>query len=215
MIARGGGGSSASSALTPTQARIDEETFASVFDAYFADIHGYAAGRVGTDLADDIAAATFEVAFRKRRQYNPECGNVRSWLYGIATRHLRRHRRQETRRYLALRRLGQGAPPDDHEDEVVERVSAQQSRRRLAAALAGLSAADRDVLLLVALGGLTHAEVSFALDIPYGTVGSRLNRARRKLRQELAGLAPGDGTRTVNRDEGERLDGDEGERLDG
>ena len=56
---------------------------------------------------------------------------------------------------------------------------------RLAAALAGLSARDRDVLLLVAYGELSYEEVALALGIRSGTVGSRLNRARRHLRETL------------------------------
>ncbi|WP_329239114.1 RNA polymerase sigma factor [Actinoallomurus sp. NBC_01490] len=63
-------------------------------------------------------------------------------------------------------------------------------RGRLSSALAELPARDRDVVLLVALAGLSHEQVATALDIPYGTVGSRLNRARRKLREALGGTNP-------------------------
>ena len=64
----------------------------------------------------------------------------------------------------------------------MDRVAAGAVRRELAGALADLSRGDRDVLLLIALGGLSHGDVAAALGIPYGTVGSRLNRVRRKLR---------------------------------
>ncbi|MGW4802176.1 sigma factor-like helix-turn-helix DNA-binding protein, partial [Nonomuraea sp. NPDC004297] len=55
---------------------------------------------------------------------------------------------------------------------------------------AGLNRGDRDVVLLVALGGLTHQEVAAALEIPYGTVASRLNRARKQLRKALGDVNP-------------------------
>ena len=58
-------------------------------------------------------------------------------------------------------------------------------RPRLAGALARLSRPERDVLLLVALADLSHEEISQALGIPYGTVGSRLSRARAKGRAAL------------------------------
>jgi len=58
-------------------------------------------------------------------------------------------------------------------------------RDRLARALARLSPEERDVLLLVALADLSHEEISQALGIPHGTVGSRLNRARKKIRATL------------------------------
>jgi len=60
-------------------------------------------------------------------------------------------------------------------------------RPLLDAVLAALPAGDRDVLLLIAWEQLTYQEVSQALAIPVGTVRSRLNRARTKVRQALAG----------------------------
>jgi RNA polymerase sigma factor (sigma-70 family) len=75
-------------------------------------------------------------------------------------------------------------------DRVAERITAQGVRRELAAALARLPAADRDVLLLVAAGGFTYQEAALALGVPAGTVSSRLVRARRKVRKALGGIDP-------------------------
>jgi len=159
--------------------------FADVYDRYFADIHRYIAGRLGRDVADDIAADTFVVALRKYGGFDAGRGPVRAWLYGIATNLVAQHRRTEQRRYRALARAGPERVTDGHEDRVVSRVAAQGMLPRLAGALARLSQKDRDVLLLVALADLSHQEVSQALGIPYGTVGSRLNRARAKVRATL------------------------------
>jgi RNA polymerase sigma-70 factor (ECF subfamily) len=115
---------------------------------------------------------------------------VRTWLYGIATNVIGRHRRDEVRGLRARSRLGPVRDEGGHADRVDARVSAQGLRGRLAAALAGLPSGERDVLLLVALADLTHEEVAAALDIPYGTVGSRLSRARRKVREALGGTNP-------------------------
>lgn len=168
----------------------DPDRFTVVFDRYFTEIHGYAARRLGPDAADDIAADTFATAFRERRRFDAGRGMVRAWLYGIATNHIGRHRRREVRGYRAMARLGAEPDSENHADRVVDRVAAGATRRQLAGALAALNPGDRDVLLLVALGGLSHAEIAVALGIPYGTVGSRLSRLRRKLRAELAGVIP-------------------------
>ncbi|NUW44024.1 RNA polymerase sigma factor [Nonomuraea rhodomycinica] len=169
----------------------DADAFAAVFDACFGEIHAYVAQRLGPDHAEDVASDTFLIAFRKRGQYDPSRATARAWLFGIATKLVGRHRRQEAR---ALRALGRhGAEADSapgHEDRVSAQVSAQSLRPELAAALAALHRRDRDVVLLVALAGLSHEEIATALDIPYGTVGSRLSRARRKLRAALGGSNP-------------------------
>jgi len=170
------------------------EAFAVVFDRHFHEIHGYVARRLGTSVADDIAADTFLIAYRKRASYDATVGSVRAWLYGIATRQISRHRRDEMRTYRAMRRAAGSPLAEEHAADntelVADRVTALTARRDLAVALAALSPGDRDVLLLVALAGLSHAEVAAALRIPYGTVGSRLSRARKKLRAALGAHHP-------------------------
>lgn len=162
-----------------------EETFTAVFDRHFGAVHGYVARRLGRDVADDVAAETFLTAFRLRDRFDASRGDRLAWLYGIATNLMRRHRRNEVRGYRAMARLEPAGTIANHDDRVVTRVSAEQLRGELAAALAGLSAGERDVLLLIALAGLTYEQVAGALGISYGTVGSRLHRARRKVRAAL------------------------------
>ena len=170
----------------------DPDQFAVIYDRYIGDVYRYLAGRLGRDVADDLAAETFLIAFRKRDRFDPELGRVRPWLYGIATTLVGQHRREETRRYRALARAGRRVldSVESHDDRVADAVTAGQLGRQLAVALAGLRHGDRDVLLLVAVSELSHQEIALALDIPYGTVGSRLNRARRTLRDALGVADP-------------------------
>ncbi|WP_327588655.1 RNA polymerase sigma factor [Nonomuraea sp. NBC_00507] len=158
-----------------------------LFDAHFAEIHRYIARRLSEDVADDLAAEVFVAALQGG--YDPAIGAVRPWLYGIATNLVARHRRAEIRRWKAISRTAE-RDGSGHEDEVLDRVTAARFTGPLAGALAGLKRGDRDVVLLVALGGLSHAEVGQALGIPAGTVGSRLNRARKQLRRALGDVNP-------------------------
>lgn len=160
----------------------DPDCFGVVFDRYFVEIHGYVAKRIGRDAADDVAAETFLTAFRSRRRFDPSRGTVQAWLYGIVTNHMSAYHRHEVRAYRALELAGLERAEEGHADRVAERVDAGVVHREIAGALAELPRGDREVLLLIALGGLSHADVAAALGIPYGTVGSRLNRVRKKLR---------------------------------
>jgi RNA polymerase sigma factor (sigma-70 family) len=168
------------------QSLAEPEVFAVLFDRYAADIHHYAARRLGASAADDLVAETFLAAFRRRTSYDTSRSQARPWLYGIATTLIARQRRSERRLYRALARTGLDPLPEPIADQVVRRVAAQGQQRRLAAALAGLSPADREVLLLVAWGGLSYEEIAEAVAVPIGTVRSRLHRARRKVREALA-----------------------------
>lgn len=156
--------------------------FTEVHDRYFADIYRYVAGRLGAQAAEDVAAETFLVAFDRRKTFDAARGDLRAWLFGIATNLVSRHRRKEARHYRALSRLDVPVAAEGHENRVVAAISAGQ----LGKALSRLSAGERDVLLLVALGELGYAEVAEALGISPGTVGSRLTRARKKLTPVLA-----------------------------
>jgi RNA polymerase sigma factor (sigma-70 family) len=163
----------------------DPELFTEVHDRYFGTIYRYVAGRLGAQTAEDIAAETFLVAFDRRGTFDAERGDLRVWLFGIATNLVARHRRREARHYRALARVGVPPAAEGHEGRVVASVAANQLLPQLAAALRRLSKGERDVLLLVALGQLGYDEVAAALGISPGTVGSRLSRARKKLNSSL------------------------------
>jgi RNA polymerase sigma factor (sigma-70 family) len=168
----------------------EPERFGAIFDAYFAEIHRYVARRLGVQAADDIAAETFHAAFRQRRSYDLSRDSARPWLYGIATNLIGRHRRDEMRKLRALERLPADRVADDDEERIAARVSALGAREGLAKAIAALPAGQRDVLLLIVLAELTQEQVAKALDVRPGTVSSRLDRARRKLRKALGGTNP-------------------------
>ncbi|MEV3926921.1 RNA polymerase sigma factor [Actinomadura coerulea] len=163
----------------------DPESFAVLFERYGRQIHRYAARRLGAQAAEDIVAETFFAAFRQRASYDLAQPVARPWLYGIGTNLIARHRRAEERMYRALQRTGLDPLPEPLAEAVVRRVDAQVEDRRLAGVIAALHRRDRDVLLLFAWAELGYEEVAAALDIPVGTVRSRLNRARRKIRGVL------------------------------
>ncbi|MFD8047984.1 RNA polymerase sigma factor [Streptomyces chartreusis] len=158
------------------------ELFARLYDRYAPDIHRYAARRLGEAAADDITADTFLTAFRIRARYDRTRPSARPWLYGIAANLIGKQRRAEVRALRALARTGHDPVAASWVEDTDSRVAAQGP---LADALASLSAGDRHVLLLVAWADLTYQEVAEALDLPVGTVRSRLNRARRKVRTAL------------------------------
>jgi RNA polymerase sigma-70 factor, ECF subfamily len=167
----------------------ESELFSLVYDRHAAALYRFAARRLGPELAEDAVSDAVLAAFRVRHRYDPARSDARPWLLGILTREISGHRRSERNRYRALSRTvlereGQEGPAD----RVAEQVAAQSVRGPLAAALSKLAARDRDVLLLVAWADLSYLEVADALEIPIGTVRSRLNRARRLVREALPDL---------------------------
>ncbi|MFE7131029.1 RNA polymerase sigma factor [Streptomyces sp. NPDC057638] len=166
------------------------ELFGELFNRHAPDIHRYAARRLGDTTADDITAEVFLVAFRTRARYDLDRPSARPWLYGIAANLIGRQRRDEVRALKALARTGHDPVAESWTERSDSRVAAQAAHGPLAGALARLSARDRHVLLLVAWADLSYAEVAEALSIPVGTVRSRLNRARRKVRESLGGADP-------------------------
>ncbi len=168
----------------------EPEAFSAIFDRHAAALHRYAARRLGEAIAEDVVAEAFLVAFRRRDRYDPAYPDARPWLYGIVTNLIGRHRQAEVRFYRALARTGVDPVIESHADDVVARVTAAAEKRRIAAALARLPAADRDTLLLVVWGNFSYEQAAGALRIPVGTVRSRLHRAKRKVRQALGDSSP-------------------------
>jgi RNA polymerase sigma-70 factor (ECF subfamily) len=165
------------------------EEFSLIFDRHAAGVRGYLRRRIGSLAADDLLAETFLIAFERRTRYDATVAGARPWLLGIATNLLRRFARSEVRAYRALARTGVDRIVPPIEDQVADRVDAGATRRALAAALASLNRGDRDAILLYAWAELSYEQIAEALDIPVGTVRSRLHRARRKLQVALTDTA--------------------------
>src|SRR5512133_129847 len=147
--------------------------------------------------AEDLVQQTYERAFRSWRQFTPGT-NLRAWLLRILTNlNIDRGRRQqrtpqttpldnEAGDYFLYNKL-EAQVPEENPDE--ERVIEKLSQDSIVDALAEVPHDFRDVLVLVDIGEFSYADAAQILDIPIGTVMSRLHRARRILKKELAELA--------------------------
>lgn len=156
----------------------DQGAFAEIFERHFDTVYGYLARRVGPELATDLASDVFLTAFERRARFDTGRAEALPWLYGIAANKLRGHRRSEERRLRALARTPVLSGMDAGARSAIESSVAE--------ALVSLPLIDREVLLLFAWADLAYEEIAEALDIPVGTVRSRLNRARHALREVLA-----------------------------
>jgi RNA polymerase sigma factor (sigma-70 family) len=176
------------------RASLDEPAaFALLFDRHAAMIWRYARRRAGTTVVDEVVGETFLRAFAGREAYDLSQRDARPWLYGIATNVLRGHARQEERRHRAYARAAERDGVDGGLDRAEARADAARRAPVIATALARLDPTERDTLLLFALTDLGYEGIAVAMDAPIGTVRSRLHRARRRMRIELAlegALAP-------------------------
>jgi RNA polymerase sigma-70 factor (ECF subfamily) len=145
--------------------------------------------------AEDLVQDTYARAFRSWQQFQPGT-NLRAWLLRILTnlnidrgRRVQRTPEQtplEEGDYYLYNRL-ESTMADENPDE--ERVLERLSQNAVVEALAEVPHDFRDVLVLVDIGEFSYAEAAQILDIPVGTVMSRLHRGRRILKQQLADRA--------------------------
>ena len=151
-------------------------------------LFAYLNRQVGQQTAEDVLSATFCEAWDRRATFDPERGSLVGWLFGIASNQIRSVRRswaREVRNEQVFDAAAQSdalVRTDDLADAAAQRVDATREVSALADAIRALSEADREVLLLSAWTGLEPIEIAEALDIPAGTVRSRLHRVRSRLR---------------------------------
>jgi RNA polymerase sigma-70 factor (ECF subfamily) len=146
--------------------------------------------------AEDLVQQTYERAFRSWQSYTPGT-NMRAWLLRILTNlNIDRGRRQQrTPQTTSIDEAGdyflynslEAATPEENPDE--ERVLEKLSQDSIVEALADVPHDFRDTLVLVDIGEFSYADAAQILDIPIGTVMSRLHRGRRILKKNLADRA--------------------------
>lgn len=149
------------------------------------DLYAYVAGLLRDAVAaEEVTAVAFERAYRKRHRFDPERGEPRAWLFGIARNaaldELRRRGRQTE---LTVE------PADLHNLGAAE--GAEHSERRLAvsAALERLAPGERELIALKFFAGLGNAEIAQVLSVSESNAGTKLHRAMTKLREACDGTA--------------------------
>jgi RNA polymerase sigma-70 factor (ECF subfamily) len=170
----------------PTVERSRPAERALVFDQLYResrdDVFAYAAGLLRDRVAaEEVTAAAFERAYRKRSGFDPKRGNPRAWLFGI----VRNAALDELRRRGRQARLD--GEPEDLAKLGTHQAEHSELRVALAGALAGLNARDRELVALKFFAGLSNGEIAGVLKTSESNVGTRLHRVLSKLREALDG----------------------------
>ena len=157
---------------------------AAAFDALYRssrdDVFAYVAGLIrDRSAAEDVTAQAFERAYRKRASFKPDRGTHRAWLFGIA----RNAALDELRRRSRQAELA--TDPEDASATGAAEDAAEASLRRatIAAAMAKLSARDRELVALKYFAGLGNAEIAAVIGVSESNAGTKLHRVIEKLRE--------------------------------
>jgi RNA polymerase sigma factor (sigma-70 family) len=155
------------------------------YTAHAPALFGFFARRVGRELAEDLTAQVFVEALESYARFDPELGTPRIWLFAIAANLVRSHLRREQRGLDLFARTGTDPLDVDPMRAAEGRLLAEREWPRIADALRRLNPVDREVLYLYCFAELDYADISRTLGMPIGTVSSKMNRIRRKLRRRL------------------------------
>lgn len=148
-------------------------------------VQRYLGRRAGFEIAEELTAEVFALAWAARDRYDPAVGDAVGWLFGFVINVARRQARTGGRRQRAYGRLSADQASVDHAEAVAGRLDNAQRLERTAAALDHLSRMDRDVILLRAWGELSYEQIGDALGLDTTVVKTRLSRARRRLAAQM------------------------------
>lgn len=148
------------------------------------DVYAYVASLLrDAGAAEEVTATTFERAYRKRSRFDPERGEARAWLFGIARNAaLDELRRRGRHAELAADPADLAAAPAE------EGAAATERRLALSAALAALEPRERELIALKFFAGLRNREIAAVVGVSESNAGTRLHRAVTKLREACDGL---------------------------
>jgi RNA polymerase sigma factor (sigma-70 family) len=168
-------------ALQSEAQAITPQEFLTLYDEYFQRVYNYVRYRCGDPhTADDLTAAVFEQALRRLRDYCPQRGSFKAWLFIIARSTVSHHLRSDSaKRWLPLDEVHE---IPDEKPTPEESVTNSEAQKKLLVALSRLSERDRDILSLKFAARLTNRRIAEITGLSDNNVGIILYRAIHKLR---------------------------------
>ena len=163
----------------------DPGALAALFDRYADRIYNHCFRQLGSwSEAEDATSSVFLEVWRHRQRVRLHDGSALPWLYGVATNVCRNAGRSRRRYLRAVAQLPSPPLEPDHAERVTDRLGSEARMRAVLDGVRALPAREREVLALVVWAGLSYEQAAAALDVPVGTVRSRLSRARARLTKE-------------------------------
>jgi RNA polymerase sigma-70 factor (ECF subfamily) len=160
----------------------DRQQFARLYERYANRLFRYALARTGSrQVADDVVSDTMVAAMESLDRYNPSRGSVVAWLFTIAARRIADRQRAQGRFRRVMSRL---VHVDTAEDTATQIIRGDDAAR-VNAALAALSEAERELVLLRYSAELNSTQIGEVLGITPGAVRMRLSRTLDRLAIEL------------------------------
>ena len=151
------------------------QEFSVLYARHSPAVFRFLARQTDRQAAEDLLAEVFLTAFRIRERYDNSVPDARSWLLGIAANMARHHHRSESRLVRLRQRVTRQNDMTSGEDlRIEQRLDAETTRPQVEAALTALTPSHREVLLLSAFD-LNYEEMAKALNVPVGTIRSRLS----------------------------------------
>jgi RNA polymerase sigma factor (sigma-70 family) len=182
-------------ALWQAAAAGEHAAFRQLFDRHATAVYNYLYRRTADwSAAEDLTAAVFLQAWRRRREVVFDRDSALPWLLGVARLQLRNATRSRARYAAALNRVGREIVTQesltDPADLVARRLDDTQQVIQLRAAIGRLPRQQREVIELCVYAGLDQQAAALSLGVSVSTVKSRLHRARQRLANELRAPQP-------------------------
>jgi len=163
----------------------EQACFGTLFERHARRVYNHCFRRTASWAdAEDLTSAVFVEAWRRRREVRPTGDTALPWLLGVANNLVRNHRRSLGRYRAVVVRLPPPGSQPDPADDIADRLADEAQMRRVLARVERLPVRDQEVLALCAWSELSYQEAAEVLDVPIGTVRSRLARARARLAEQ-------------------------------
>jgi RNA polymerase sigma-70 factor (ECF subfamily) len=164
----------------------DGAAFGELFERHADSVYNHCFRRTGSwSTAEDLTQVVFLEAWRRHRQVQFHGESVLPWLLGVANNAIRNSDRSARRYRRLLAKLPRPTAIPDQSEEAIGRVDDERAMRNLLHAFNQLSTHDQEIVSLCDWTGLGYEEAATVVNVPIGTVRSRLSRARARLREHL------------------------------
>lgn len=167
--------------------RSDGRAFGELFERHADSVYNHCFRRTGSwSRAEDLVSAVFLEAWRKRKDVRLSGDSILPWLIAVSNNVLRNEARTLRRYRRLLSQLPRTDGADDVSSEVDQRLDDEWAMEVVLSRMKDLRIEEQEAIAMCDWAGLSYREAADVLDVPIGTISSRIARAHEHLRNRLS-----------------------------